>query len=86
MIARMNFAHYMISKGISDEEMAARIGDGASKSFVRKLRLGDRRPSLARAIAIARATRGKVGLMDWDTERERGKRQGGPDERLAAAE
>lgn len=55
----------MAVEGIDDDEMAHRVGTSVSVSGMRKLRLGERNPSLKRAQAIAQATDGKVGLMDW---------------------
>jgi hypothetical protein len=72
----MFLADFMDKIGLTDEQMASMIGDSASASFVRKLRLGKRLPSLKRAIAISKATGGQVALADWEDPPARLKRRG----------
>lgn len=61
----MRLIDFMRSKQIDDAEMARRVDD-ISESQIRKLKYGERKPSIETAIRISNATDGQVGLLDWD--------------------
>lgn len=60
----MKLIDYMRAKNLSDSAMAQRVG-GISEHGIRKLKYGERDPSIATAIRINEATGGLVGLSDW---------------------
>lgn len=54
----------MRSENLDDAAMAARVG-GITEHGIRKLKYGERGPSIEVAIRIGEATAGQVGLNDW---------------------
>lgn len=60
----MRLIDYMRARRINDVAMAERVG-GVTEHGIRKLKYGERVPSIDLAIRINRATSGKVGLKDW---------------------
>lgn len=65
----MRLRDYMSEHKVSELEMASRAG--CSEWGIKKLRFGERTPSLRLAMRIFRATDGKVGLVDWfDTDHQ----------------
>lgn len=61
----MKLIDYMRSENIDDAAMAQRVGD-ITAFGIRKLKYGERGPSIEVAIRINKVTNGKVGLEDWD--------------------
>lgn len=59
----MQLSDYMRKTGLSDQELAERIG--ISLSYAVKLRRGDKKPSLDIAYKIQTETGGSVTLKDW---------------------
>lgn len=59
----MNLKQYIEKKGHNQEDFAARVG--ISQPYVSLLIKGKRRPSLAVAVRIKRATMGKVPESEW---------------------
>ncbi|WP_264045588.1 hypothetical protein [Methylobacterium flocculans] len=60
----MRLIDYMRSENLDDAAMAARVG-GITEHGIRKLKYGERGPSIEVAIRIGEATAGQVGLNDW---------------------
>jgi hypothetical protein len=60
----MRLIDYMRSKNLDDSAMAERVG-GISAHGIRKLKYGERGPSIEVAIRIDEVTAGTVGLRDW---------------------
>ncbi|GJE79649.1 hypothetical protein CJNNKLLH_0975 [Methylorubrum thiocyanatum] len=54
----------MRSKNLDDAAMAERVG-GITAHGIRKLKYGERGPSIETAIRINEATNAEVGLTDW---------------------
>lgn len=54
----------MRSENLDDAVMAQRVG-GITAHGIRKLKYGERGPSIETAIRIHEATAGSVGLSDW---------------------
>lgn len=64
---RMRLIDYMRAEGIDDDAMAERVGDITAHG-IRKLKYGERGPSIETAIRINAATDDRVGLRDWARE------------------
>lgn len=60
----MRLIDYMRSENLDDAAMAERVG-GITAHGIRKLKYGERGPSIETAIRINEATAGSVGLNDW---------------------
>lgn len=60
----MRLIDYMRSENLDDAAMAALVG-GITEHGIRKLKYGERGPSIEVAIRIGEATAGQVGLNDW---------------------
>ena len=60
----MRLIDYMRSENLDDAAMAALVG-GITEHGIRKLKYGERGPSIEVAIRIGAATAGQVGLADW---------------------
>lgn len=60
----MKLIDYMRSENLDDAAMAARVG-GITEHGIRKLKYGERGPSIEVAIRIGDVTGGVVGLSDW---------------------
>ncbi|QDI81667.1 hypothetical protein E8E01_15045 [Methylorubrum populi] len=60
----MRLIDYMRSENLDDAAMAQRVG-GITAHGIRKLKYGERGPSIDTAIRINEATAGSVGLSDW---------------------
>lgn len=54
----------MRSENLDDAAMAALVG-GITEHGIRKLKYGERGPSIEVAIRIGEVTTGQVGLNDW---------------------
>lgn len=63
----MKLIDYMRSENLDDAAMAARAG-GITGHGIRKLKYGERGPSIEVAIRIGEVTAGLVGLNDWSKE------------------
>lgn len=59
----MNLKSYMEARGICDEQLAKRLG--VSVGAIRKWKYGERIPRANELVALARITKGKVGLLDF---------------------
>lgn len=57
----------MRSENLDDAAMAERVGSITAHG-IRKLKYGERGPSIEAAIRINEATAGEVGLSDWARE------------------
>lgn len=64
----MKLIDFMRSENLDDAAMAVRVG-GITEHGIRKLKYGERGPSIEVAIRIGNATDGKVGLSDWSKDR-----------------
>lgn len=60
----MRLIDYMRSENLDDAAMAALVG-GITEHGIRKLKYGERGPSIEVAIRIGEVTAGQVGLNDW---------------------
>ena len=60
----MRLIDYMRSENLDDAAMAALVG-GITEHGIRKLKYGERGPSIEVAIRIGEVTVGQVGLNDW---------------------
>ncbi len=60
----MRLIDYMRSEHLDDSAMAERVG-GITAHGIRKLKYGERGPSIEVAIRIDAVTEGNVGLRDW---------------------
>ena len=69
----------MREQGLDDAAMASRVGD-ITEHGIRKLKYGERGPSIETAIRINEVTDGEVGLLDW----ARGERSVPPSEATPA--
>lgn len=63
----MRLIDYMRSQNLGDAAMAKRVG-GITGHGIRKLKYGERGPSIETAIRIEAVTDGQVGLRDWSKE------------------
>lgn len=63
----MRLIDYMRAEKLSDSAMAQRVG-GISEHGIRKLKYGERGPSIEVAIRINEVTAEKVGLRDWSRQ------------------
>ena len=57
----------MRSQNLDDAAMAERVG-GITGHGIRKLKYGERGPSIETAIRIEAVTDGQVGLRDWSKD------------------
>ena len=60
----MRLIDYMRAQNLDDAAMAQRVGE-ISEHGIKKLKYGERSPSIETAIRISGATGGSVGLSDW---------------------
>ncbi|MCJ2051693.1 hypothetical protein [Methylobacterium sp. J-070] len=60
----MRLIDYMRSENLDDIAMAKRVGRITAHG-IRKLKYGERGPSIEVAIRIEEVTQGSVGLRDW---------------------
>jgi hypothetical protein len=67
----MKLIDYMRAERLDDVTMALRVG-GITQHCIRKLKYGERGPSLHTAIRIHEVTSGTVGLTEWPRTRVRG--------------
>lgn len=67
----MKLIDYMRAEKLDDVTMALRVG-GITQHCIRKLKYGERGPSLHTAIRILEVTSGTVGLTEWPRTRVRG--------------
>ena len=63
----MRLIDYMRSQNLDDAAMAERVG-GITGHGIRKLKYGERGPSIETAIRIEAVTDGQVGLRDWSKD------------------
>ncbi|GAA0278552.1 hypothetical protein LNAOJCKE_4579 [Methylorubrum aminovorans] len=66
----MRLIDYMRAERLDDVTMALRVG-GITQHCIRKLKYGERGPSLQTAIRIHEVTSGTVGLTEWPKTRVR---------------
>ncbi|HJE24948.1 MAG TPA: hypothetical protein K8W01_14930 [Methylorubrum populi] len=64
----MKLIDYMRAEKLDDVTMARRVG-GITQHCIRKLKYGERGPSLQTAIRIHEVTSGIVGLTEWPRKR-----------------
>ncbi|ACS42389.1 hypothetical protein [Methylorubrum extorquens] len=64
----MKLIDYMRAERLDDVTMALRVG-GITQHCIRKLKYGERGPSIETAIRIQEVTSGSVGLSDWARKR-----------------
>lgn len=60
----MKFIEYMRANQLDDEAMAERVGSITSHG-IRKLKYGERKPSLVVAVRIEKVTAGAVPASEW---------------------
>jgi len=60
----MKLIEYMRANALDDETMAVRVGSITSHG-IRKLKYGERKPSLAVAVRIEAVTEGAVPASEW---------------------
>ncbi|MCJ2009777.1 hypothetical protein [Methylobacterium sp. J-092] len=80
----MRLIDYMRSENLDDAAMADRVG-GITEHGIRKLKYGERGPSIEVAIRIDSVSGGKVGLHDWSKAHETTARLQVPPQTGAAA-